>query len=66
MTQTQAILNWLKPPGRTITPMVALRKFGCWSLSSRISNLKDQGHRIKSEFVYDKKSKKTYAKYSLL
>lgn len=66
MTQNQAILNWLKPMGRTISPMQALKKFNCWSLSSRISDLKKQGHRIKSELVTDKKTKKQYARYSLL
>ncbi len=66
MTQTEAILKYLSPPGRTITPMQALRLFDCWSLSSRIAELNAKRKIIKSELVYDKRKKKTYAKYSML
>lgn len=66
MSQEQAILNYLKPPGRTITPMIALRKFGCWALSSRVARLNKSRRIIKSELVTDKKTKKVYAKYSLI
>lgn len=66
MSQNEAILNYLKPPGRTLTPMRALRLFNCWALSSRIAELNKPRRIIKSELVYDKKTKKTYAKYSLM
>ena len=62
MSQNEAILNYLKK-GKSISPMKALKLFGCWSLSSRISDLIKQNHNIKSEFVRDKKANKTYAKY---
>jgi hypothetical protein len=63
MTQNEQIIKWLMAPGRSITPMQALRKFNCWSLSSRASDIKRKGYPIKSELVKDKKTGKTYAKY---
>lgn len=61
MNQTDAILNYLKPPGRTIDPMKALRLFKCWALSSRISDLKKRKVKILSEVVVDKKTGKWYS-----
>lgn len=61
MTQVNAIIDYLKPSGRTITPMQALKKFNCWALSSRASDIKKMGINIKSKFVT--KNGKTYSKY---
>jgi hypothetical protein len=66
MTQTNQIIEYLKPFGRTITPMQALKKFGCWALSSRMSDIRKMGYKVHSEMVSDKKTKKYYAKYSLV
>lgn len=66
MSQEEQILNWLRPPGRTITPMLALRLFDCWSLSSRVARINKPRRIIKSELIYDKRKKKTYAKYSMI
>jgi len=62
MSQNTLILTHLKK-GKTLTPLQALRLFDCWALSSRISNLKSDGHKIKTEMVT--KNGKTFARYSL-
>lgn len=50
MSQSQQILEHLKSGG-TLTPLEALSKFQCWALSSRCSDLKKEGHPIKSTLV---------------
>jgi hypothetical protein len=37
--------------GKPITPMVALRRFGCFRLGARIWDLRKDGHDIKSRLV---------------
>lgn len=37
--------------GKKLTPLDALYQFGCWALSSRISDLRKQGVKIKSELI---------------
>lgn len=49
-TQTKAIKAWLEA-GNSITGMVALDKFGCWSLPRRICDLKETGFQIDSQFI---------------
>ena len=63
ITQNQQILDYLKS-GKTITPLTALKKFGCFRLSARILNLRQQGHAIITENVTRKG--KTFAEYSLM
>ena len=62
-TQNQQILEYLKS-GKTITPLTALKKFGCFRLSARIFNLRQEGNPIVTENVTRKG--KTFAEYSLL
>jgi len=45
MNQTEAILMYLKE-GNPITPLEALREFGCMRLAARIADLKAQGYQI--------------------
>lgn len=52
MTQTSQILDHLKAY-HTITPLDALRLYGCMRLGARIWDLKRMGHRIRSEIVTD-------------
>lgn len=52
MTQTQQILDHMKRCG-SITPLEALREYGCMRLGARIWDLKRMGHRIRSEIVTD-------------
>ncbi|KDN14029.1 hypothetical protein BGI40_01585 [Snodgrassella communis] len=64
-TQTIQILQYLKD-GNSITPLDALRKFGCMRLGARIYDLKQAGHVINTLMVKDEKSGARYACYSLV
>jgi len=61
MSQNQLIKKHLLK-GKTLTPMEALRKWGCWALSSRISELRKE-MEIKTKMIH--KGNKTFAEYSL-
>ena len=63
MSQDKAILEYLKT-GKRITPMDALKEFGCFRLSARIYNLKQEGHEIMTHRVT--KGKKSWAEYQLI
>jgi hypothetical protein len=49
-SQNSRIKSYLNG-GNSLTPLDALYKFGCWALSSRISDLRKQGLNIKSELI---------------
>lgn len=49
-SQTNRILEALLK-GDPISPMNALRRFGCFRLSARIQNLRDAGHKISTNMV---------------
>lgn len=65
-SQNQEIKKYLQK-GKSITPLEALYLFHCWALSSRISDLKKQGLKIKSELIEITSAGKTkrVSKYSL-
>lgn len=63
MTQAAQILHYLKD-GHKITPLVALKRFGCLRLGARIWDLKRDGIKIKSELVEVGPGKRV-ARYSL-
>lgn len=46
MTQKEYILQYIEEEG-SITPLDALREFGCMRLASRVSELKKEGYPIK-------------------
>lgn len=50
ITQCEMIEDHLDEWG-SITPLEAMRDLGIYRLASRISDLKKQGHKIKSEMV---------------
>lgn len=50
--QTENILRFMQDYGE-ITPMDALREFGCMRLAARISDLRRDGHQITSRIVHD-------------
>ena len=50
LTQRQQILAYLER-GRSITPMDALTRFGCFRLGARIWELKRQGWKIMTRMV---------------
>ena len=45
MTQCEKIIDYIRVNG-SITPLDALREFGCMRLASRITDLKQQGYDI--------------------
>ena len=62
-SQSEKILAHLQA-GKTLTPMDALRLFGCFRLGGRVFDLRKQGHPIKSELV-EVGGGKRVARYSL-
>ena len=62
MTQNQQIKGYLEK-GKSITPIEALNKFGCFRLAARISDLRNEGLNIATKIVT--KDGKTFAKYTL-
>ncbi|PIT18271.1 helix-turn-helix domain-containing protein [Snodgrassella alvi] len=64
-TQTSQILEYMRA-GNSITPLDALRKFGCMRLGARIYDLKQDGYVINTLMVKDEKSGRRYARYSLV
>lgn len=61
MTQTERIHNHLKRG--SITPLTALKQYGCLRLAARISDLRDQGLPIVTKMVT--RNGKHFASYSL-
>jgi hypothetical protein len=49
-SQADRILAYMKK-GRTLTPLEALEKFGCFRLGARVWQLKKAGHDIRSRLV---------------
>lgn len=62
-TQKEQIKKYLLSR-KTITPIQALNKFGCFRLAAVIYKLKDDGLKIVTEMEYNKK--KQFAKYRLV
>jgi hypothetical protein len=62
MTQNQQIKSYLEK-GKSITPIDALNKFGCFRLAARINELRKDGLNIVTKIVT--KEGKTYASYKL-
>lgn len=59
----QKIIDYLAT-GRGLTPLQALRKFGCLRLGARVYDLKRGGHRIESKLV--KRGDARVAEYRLV
>ena len=67
VTQCEKIIRYMELEGG-ITPLDALREFGCMRLVSRISDLKRQGYVITKEFETAKNKAGEpvrYARYKL-
>ena len=47
LPQCDLIMMYMKDHG-SITPLDALREFGCMRLAARIADLRERGHRIES------------------
>ena len=48
-TQAEAILRHLREHSEGITPLEALNEYGCFRLSARIYDLRQDGHQISEE-----------------
>lgn len=67
-TQCEKILQYIENEG-SITPLDALREFGCMRLASRITDLKRKGYPITREMETSKNragEPVRYARYSLV
>ena len=62
-SQNTKIYNYLAK-GKSLTPIQALDKFGCFRLASRINDLRKQGYTIFTDKVT--KNKKTFASYKMV
>jgi hypothetical protein len=62
-TQKQQIQDYLSK-GKSITPLQALNKFGCFRLAARIADLRNEGVNIATKNVT--KAGKTFASYSII
>ena len=62
MNQEQQILNYLRE-GNAVTPLLALERFGCMRLASRVHRLREQGHKIENR--HKRSNNKVYAEYYL-
>lgn len=56
-SQCDKILRYMQN-GHTITPLEALRKFGCFRLGARVYNLKQRGYRVQSSWVTEVSGKR--------
>jgi len=63
MSQTDMVLGYLQK-GKTLTPMEALEKFGCFRLAARVHDLRNSGHNIVAT-DYETPTGKRVARYSL-
>lgn len=61
-SQKQEILHHLLS-GKPITPIQALRDYGCFRLGARIYDLRDDGYMIERELTVDPDSGKRFATY---
>lgn len=62
MTQTDRIYLHLES-GRTITPLTALRRYGCMRLAARVRELREDGMPI--ETTIRKRKGKHFASYRM-
>lgn len=53
-SQTKQIMEYLSA-GNSLTPLEALRLFGCFRLSARIYELRDIGRNMGFDIITDKK-----------
>jgi len=61
-SQAQEIYGYLSS-GKSLTPLEALEKFGCFRLGARIYDLKQADHKIETVIV--EKNGKRFASYKL-
>ena len=62
--QEAQILAALKR-GEALTPMDALRRFGCFRLGARIFDLRRKGHPVTTDMITDEATNKRFAEYRM-
>ena len=62
MSQRLKIKKWLED-GKTLTPIDALERFGCFRLAARIDDLRRDGLDIETKYKYQ--NGKRFASYGL-
>ncbi len=62
-TQYELVRKYLKS-GKTLTPIQALEKFGCYRLAAVINRLRKSGMQISTELM--KGGEHQYAKYKII
>jgi hypothetical protein len=68
LTQQDRILRHLNDKG-SITALEAMKEYGIMRLTSRVCELKDQGYKIRSEFISSKNRYNepvSFSKYTLI
>ncbi len=68
LTQKDRILRHLNDKG-SITALEAMKEYGIMRLTSRVCELKDQGYKIRSEFISSKNRYNepvSFSKYTLI
>ena len=68
LTQKDRIIRHLKDK-ESITSLEAMQEYGIMRLTSRVCELKDEGYRIRSEFVSSKNRYNepvSFSKYTLI
>jgi len=68
LTQKERIIRHLKDK-ESITSLEAMKEYGIMRLTSRICELKDEGYKIRSEFVSSRNrynESVSFSKYSLI
>jgi len=63
MTQNDMIRTHLRS-GKSITPLDALREYGCFRLAARIADLRAEGLNIQTSTIQS--NGKTYASYRIV
>lgn len=68
LTQKERIIRHLNDKG-SITALEAMKEYGIMRLTSRVCELKNEGYRIRSEFISSKNRYNepvSFSKYSLI
>ena len=65
ITKIQKITEHLLD-GKPITPVIALERYGSFSLGKIISSLRKRGFRIRTQIVYHPSTGSRFARYSLI
>ena len=63
MTYADHVLRYLKS-GKRISPLIALRKWGCFRLADVIFKLRRMGHNIQCDLV--KRGNKRFGEYRMV